>query len=935
MRGRGAKHCIKAAVVAGVLLYICASLPIAAQTTTTSPAAGTSGAAVKQPPADVDWSKAVVESTMRRYPNPADLGTWGYAKSLYLFGEYLVWKRTGDNRYLQYVKGWVDSHVDAQGNIDHKINSLDDMLAGNLLLILYQETREEKYKLAAQKIRERFNNYPRTADGGFWHADSKSREHQLWLDGVFMSMPFLVRYGRLFGESAYTNDEAAKQLVVYAGHLHDSSTGLLYHAYDESGASTWANPETHHSAEFWARAMGWFGMTLVEVLEVLPADHPQRPKLIATLQELVRGLVKYQDSKTGLWYEVVNRGDAPDNWLETSSSSMYSYIISMAVRRGYVDKKYDAVAKKGYRGVLTKVSLDPEGLANISDICEGTNVGDAAFYFARKRNGNDFHGLGAFLIMNEHFLTSRSMMELTAPPSKAVSVAVANPTNTSRVEDVVLSVSEIQRTHPDFRAQSLVVSVQADNATGKETSPGGNELPSQLDDLDGDGQPDEIAFQIALQPKQTRVVTVAYDLPESAQTKKAEYPRRTDAKFAKHYDGMGWESETTAWRLYFDKRNAIDLWGKRKPGLYLQTFSADGYKYQEEAPIGRDIYNVGHSLGAGGVGALLDGKAVAVSDVTDRKWRIISTGPVRSIVEFTYKGWTLGGHSTDLTSRITQWAGERGYEHRISVSNPDGLTLVTGLSRKPALQEITGDSSCSLAIWGHQVVRPGTGATESLPSENLGLAVLVPQSGKDCQVSGDPANYLVRPALNNGAARWYVLAAWDQEPKAIRNAAEFKTVVQQEEARLSQPATISILADGMQTASAGSQSSTTASESVKFFSADEVHAALAKGAPLLQKDGHNFWITAGRRDKPGQAELHIKDRDVIYVIQGTATFVTGGTIVDPKTTAPDEVRGASIQGGETHTLAKDDVIVIPAGVPHWFKEVQGEFLYFVVKVEKP
>ena len=373
-------------------------------------------AAEKKP--DTDWSKAMVESTMKRYPTAQDLGAWGYAKSLYLYGQYLVWKRTGDRRYLQYIKDWVDSHVDAAGNVTNtdkdgkaveiKFDNLDSMLPGNLLVLLYQETKEPKYKLAADKIRRRFDTYPRTKDGGFWHATGVSRQWQLWGDGVFMSMPFLVRYGRQFNDSAYANDEAAKQLTIYASHLNDPKTGLMYHAYDESGAQKWADPVTHHSPEFWCRAMGWFGMTLIEVLETLPANHPQRQRLIAQVQQLVKAYAKYQDEKTGLWYQVVDKGYLPDNWLETSSSAMYTYTISMAVMRGYVDKGYSKAAEKGYRGVLTKISLGADGLTNITDICEGTNVADLAYYLARKRNTNDFHGLGAFLIMNEHFMTGAS-----------------------------------------------------------------------------------------------------------------------------------------------------------------------------------------------------------------------------------------------------------------------------------------------------------------------------------------------------------------------------------------------------------------------------------------------------------------------------------------------------------------------------------------------
>jgi unsaturated rhamnogalacturonyl hydrolase len=356
----------------------------------------------------------MVESTMKRYPTAKDLGSWGYAKSLYLYGQYLVYKRTRDSRYLTYIKDWIDYHVDengvvrsanAQGEVrEVKFDNLDSMLPGNLLLILYQETKEPKYKLAAERIRKRFDTYPRTSDGGFWHATGKSREWQLWGDGVFMSMPFLVRYGNIFGDSKYANDEATKQLTVYASHLNDPKTGLMFHAYDESGQSTWADKDTKHSAEIWCRAMGWFGMTLIEVLELLPKNHPQRPKLIAQVNQLVKAWANFQDKKTGLWYQVVNKGDDPNNWLETSSSSMYTYVTAMAVERGYVNRSYLNGAKKGYAGVLTKISLDADGQTNITDICEGTNVADLAYYFARKRNANDFHGLGAFLIMNERFM---------------------------------------------------------------------------------------------------------------------------------------------------------------------------------------------------------------------------------------------------------------------------------------------------------------------------------------------------------------------------------------------------------------------------------------------------------------------------------------------------------------------------------------------------
>ena len=344
-----------------------------------------------------DWSVAMVESTMARY-TPTKLGGWGYQTGLYLYGQYLVYQRTHDPRYLAYLKAWVDRFVDSSGNIDNSFNNLDSMLSGRLLVILHHETGQERYAVAARKIRNRLNSYPRTADGGFWHATS--RQHQLWGDGVFMVNPFLAEYGREFGDSAYTNKETVDQLLISASHLQ-RSTGLLRHAYDESGEQSWADAVTGQSPEVWCRAEGWFGMAAIDVLEVVPAAQPRRAELLSVLSRLIAAYKRYQDPATGRWFQVVDKGNRSDNWTETSCSSMYTFVISRAVERGYVDASYKDVAARGYQGVLAKLSLGSDGRTNLKDISIGTNVGDYAYYIARTRATNDFHGLGAFLIMNE------------------------------------------------------------------------------------------------------------------------------------------------------------------------------------------------------------------------------------------------------------------------------------------------------------------------------------------------------------------------------------------------------------------------------------------------------------------------------------------------------------------------------------------------------
>ena len=119
---------------------------------------------------------------------------------------------------------------------------------------------------------------------------------------------------------------------------------------------------------------------------------------------------------------------------------------------------------------------------------------------------------------------------------------------------------------------------------------------------------------------------------------------------------------------------------------------------------------------------------------------------------------------------------------------------------------------------------------------------------------------------------------------------------------------------------------------VSFFSRKQVEDAFAKGAVLFDGAGRNYMVHASRREKAGMAEVHALDTDVIYVLRGSATFVTGGTVLEGATTAPNEIRGSAIQGGETRQIARGDVVIVPHGVPHWFREVQGPLLYYVVKV---
>jgi unsaturated chondroitin disaccharide hydrolase len=422
-------------------------------------------------------------------------------------------------------------------------------------------------------------------------------------------------------------------------------------------------------------------------------------------------------------------------------------------------------------------------------------------------------------------LLAAALPAWAAPRIKVLKLSVTNPTDELRQhENIVVSVAELKRIAPDFKAGDVIVTT-SDAATLEEDARTNEtiELPSQADDLDGDNKYDELAFQIELKPKQTRIVTIAYGDPATIQRLRGNYPKRTAAKFTMKMDGLGWESEANAWRIYFDKRNAIDFYGKRRPGLYLEMFGAPEYVYHWESPLGRDIYRIGDAIGIGAVAALVDGKVVKVADVAERKWRIISAGPVRVIVELTYKGWKVGGREVNLTSRMTQWAGKHGFEHRITTEGADGLTLVTGIVREPDLQEKVFEPTATepalvRAWWGHQVEEEGPPATaiHMLSDQNLGLAIIVLGS-ESKTAEDDPLNLLVKPQVVNGSASWYVMGVWDQEntdnlavtatsaDARYRNGSlvlpltapktfdAFLDLVQESARRLTQPAKVSVL----------------------------------------------------------------------------------------------------------------------------------------------
>ena len=388
---------------------------------------------------------------------------------------------------------------------------------------------------------------------------------------------------------------------------------------------------------------------------------------------------------------------------------------------------------------------------------------------------------------------------------QVIKIAVTNPSAEQRsVEHIVVPMSLLRKSAPGLNAGSLMVTAADPEA----------ELPSQVDDLDGDNKADELAFEIDLKPHQTRIVSVTYGTPGDILPIRSQYPPHTNAILASKIEGPGWESEENAYRLYFDDRNAIDLYGKRRHTLMLNLFATPEYDYHAENPYGRDIYKIGDALGIGAVGAWVDGKIVKVAKVASRECRVISTGPVRAIVELTYKGWSVNGRSVTLHSRITQWAGDHGFYHTVTVDDASGITFATGLPLKSNVPEFRSGSDSSeiwLATYGEQVLMPGATATEPLQGTNLGLVVIM--MGTKAEPAQDAQNRLLTFSVQDNSATWYAAAAWDQEENenqtsagkkgktcvtpvtsgVIRNQQEFLRFVRDQAVRLSAPSTFKLV----------------------------------------------------------------------------------------------------------------------------------------------
>ena len=324
---------------------------------------------------------------------------------LYPHALYQLSLATNNAKYKEGIKQITASFIEENGQIkryDFNSFNIDAVAPGPAVLDLYKETGESRFKLAADLLRKQLAEQPRTSEGAFWH--KQKYPYQLWLDGVYMGMPFMTEYEVMFADGEHLK-EVIKEFELTERYLKDPDTGLYFHAWDEQKQQSWANPETGLSEEIWARGVGWFAMSLVDVLAIIPTENTVlRTPLLRITQNLATVLIEHQDPETGTWWQVMDKPQQTGNYRESSASAMFTYFLAKAVNNGYIPAEYKAHAKQAFQGLLDEfVLVHDNGDISMTNQCYVAGLGfgrDGSYHYYMTEPvwQNDPKGTGPFIL---------------------------------------------------------------------------------------------------------------------------------------------------------------------------------------------------------------------------------------------------------------------------------------------------------------------------------------------------------------------------------------------------------------------------------------------------------------------------------------------------------------------------------------------------------
>ena len=335
------------------------------------------------------YSEWLTYSEMKRVPKSflldfSESPKWSYVMGIELEGMLDTYLAYGGEDIRKYCQEYTDTMINEKGDIrGYNIldYNLDNIRTGHFVTRMYNLYPEAKNKLAINTMMKQLQNQPRTiTDKVFWHKAIYA--YQVWLDGIFMGLPFrcLTASTQLKPKDAIKiYDDAVNQLKITYERTLDPQTGLNRHAYDETRDAFWSDKETGLSQHCWGRAQGWYSMALIEVLDALPEDYSRRGEVLDLLQKDLDAVIKWQDQASGAWYQVMDEPGREGNYLESTCTSMFAYVLMKAYNKGYLGEKYRNAGIKAYQGILKNfIRVNADKTISLTQCCEVAGLGPAA-----------------------------------------------------------------------------------------------------------------------------------------------------------------------------------------------------------------------------------------------------------------------------------------------------------------------------------------------------------------------------------------------------------------------------------------------------------------------------------------------------------------------------------------------------------------------------
>ena len=349
------------------------------------------------------WHIRIADGLMQMYPLLDK--RWSYDYGVVWKGMAQLFALTGEKKYFAYIKQGIDSFLNADGtqirDYDRKEYNLDYINNGKLLLYLWQETGEAKYRTAAEILLDQLLHQPRTPEGGFWH--KKIYENQMWLDGLYMSAPFYAQAAKLFGHPQW-QDDIVKQFLLIREKTYHPETGLALHAWDAARVQPWADSATGCSPHVWGRAVGWYACAVVDTLELLEKESGQYRTLAALLKDLLSAVWRARDARSKVWLQVMDQPDRPGNYAESSCSAQFIYATAKAQRLGLDHAIAPETLRDAWQGAVDQFVEVYKGNAIVTKCCEVAGLGNVsardgsfAYYMSEPIIANDCKGSGAML----------------------------------------------------------------------------------------------------------------------------------------------------------------------------------------------------------------------------------------------------------------------------------------------------------------------------------------------------------------------------------------------------------------------------------------------------------------------------------------------------------------------------------------------------------